>query len=75
MSAEGRLPFANGTEVDWFRFMRCDGCVYNHPEGGGCDDFVFGVVVEERWPDLLVQVPTSSANPLGVECSRFEPSS
>lgn len=67
-------PFANGTEVDWFRANRCDQCVHDHPEGGGCDEFALGVVVEGGWATdgRLIPVERSAANPLGVECQRFE---
>lgn len=68
--SEGRVPFSNGTEVDMFRANRCDRCSHDDPEGGGCDDFAFGVMNGE-WPDLLVEVERGAANPLGVECSRF----
>lgn len=70
MSTEGRTPFANGFEVDWFRSARCDQCVHDHPEGGGCDEFTLPVAMGE-WPSLLIEVDRSSANPLGVECARF----
>ncbi len=66
------VPFSNGTEVDWFRAGRCDHCVNNHPEGGGCDEFVIGVIGLGEWPDILYAVPNSAANPLGVDCTRFE---
>jgi hypothetical protein len=66
-------PFANGFEVDWFRANRCDQCVLDHPDGGGCDEFALGVVVEGGWATdgRLVPVDRSPANPLGVECTRY----
>lgn len=66
-------PFANGTEVDWFRSARCDRCVHDHPDGGGCDEFALGVVVEGGWATdgRLIPVDRSPSNPLGVECQRF----
>lgn len=67
-----RTPFSNGFEVEWFRSARCDHCIHDHPEGGGCDEFVIGALVEGGWPDLLEEVPTSRDNPLGVECRKFE---
>lgn len=66
-------PFANGTEVDWFRSARCDQCVNDHPDGGGCDEFALGVVVDGGWATdgRLVPVDRSRFNPLGVECTEF----
>lgn len=66
-----RTPFANGFEVDMFRANRCDDCAHDHPDGGGCDEFALPVAMGE-WPDLLVEVVRNAANPLGVECTRFD---
>lgn len=68
-------PFANGTEVDWFRAARCDRCALDDPKGGGCDEFLVGVVLEGGWATdgRLVPVDESPANPLGVECTRYSP--
>lgn len=66
-------PFANGTEVDMFRANRCDRCRLDHPDGGGCDEFVLTALVAGRWPLRLTPVPRSPTNPLGVECTRYEP--
>ena len=62
------IPFSNGFEVDWFRAARCDNCVHDHPDGGGCDDFILPVI-DGEWPELLVEVDT---NPLGVDCTLFQ---
>lgn len=68
-----RVPFSNGTEVDMFRSNRCARCMLDDPDGGGCDEFVLGVVVDGGWPDMLVEVERSEANPLGIECVEFHP--
>lgn len=73
MSTAGRVPFSNGTEVDWFRSARCERCVFDSPDGGGCDAFALGVGMGQ-WPGLLVEVErgvVAPANPLGIECTKF----
>ncbi|GJF06714.1 hypothetical protein [Pseudonocardia sp. D17] len=68
-------PFANGTEVDWWRSGRCDRCTHDHDEGGGCDPFVYGVLIDCGWATdgRLYPVPKTASNPLGVECHEFTP--
>lgn len=64
-------PFSNSTEGDMFVGARCDYCVHRTGSGDPCA--AFDPAFWGEWPDVLFRVERSPSNPLGIECSRFEP--
>lgn len=70
--ATGRVPFANGTEVDMFRGQWCDQCALREPGEQDCEEFGLGVAMGE-WPELLSTVARTPSDPLGVVCTEFRP--
>jgi hypothetical protein len=64
-------PFSNGTEGDMFQANRCQRCVhYDHEIDFPCEEFDPALL--GNWPEIFYRVPISAANPLGIECRKFE---
>lgn len=68
-------PFSNSTDGEMFTGARCRVCRHRGSEFDDapdvpCDDFTPAYLGE--WPEILYRVPRSTANPVGVECARFE---
>lgn len=50
-------PFSNGTEYELWQYDWCRTCIHEHREfDGPCDDFAVPAIVEERVPDILVEL-------------------
>ncbi len=66
-------PFSNADCGEMFTFNRCARCRHRGWIEGPddpCDAFTPAYLGE--WPDILYPVPITEANPVGVECKRFE---
>lgn len=63
-------PFSNSDSGDMFIANRCNRCVHRVELDEPCDDFLPAFV--NAWPEILIRVPLSGKNPVGVECTRFE---
>jgi hypothetical protein len=63
-------PFSNSDDGELFLANRCNRCAHAFGPDDPCYDFYPAYVGE--WPTILTRVPLSDANPIGVECTRFE---
>lgn len=62
--------FSNSTDGEMFTRAYCARCRYAYEGDQFCDEAA-GVFWDDP-PEFLVRVPLSDANPVGVECRRFE---
>jgi hypothetical protein len=63
--------FSNSTEGDMFTAARCSRCIHAYEGDQLCDEAAV-ILLGEDPPDFLRRVPLTPANPVGVECDRFE---
>jgi hypothetical protein len=69
-------PFGNVYLRQQFIENRCDLCTHRVPSEvttgyEPCDDFA--PAYDRWWPEILTPVEVTDHNPVGVECTRFEP--